>query len=140
MATDDTASVVVELSQALPQFNVRCYAGRPLTITIPLEQGDGTDMPASAITRARAQVRDGIDSNQVLHSFDTDDDPIDAVVTDGQITFTATSLVTTSWGDLWPGRAPITTAWWDIEITDEDGETWQMSEPGLFEVIHQVTR
>jgi hypothetical protein len=30
--------------------------------------------------------------------------------------------------------------WWDLEITDDDGESWQMTAPGLLTVVHQVTR
>ncbi len=137
---EETASATVRAAQALPRIDVLCYAGRPFTLTVPLLQGDGSPMPAAAVASARAHVRASVDSDQVLHSFDTADDPIDAVVSDGQIVLTATSLVTTSWGDLWPGRAPVTVAWWDLEITDDQGEPWQITEPGTFAVVHQVTR
>lgn len=140
MATSITASVVVELAQALPRFDVTCYAGRPFSVTISTVQGDGSPLPAGAVTSARAQIRPTVDSDQVLHSFDTADDPVDAVVADGELTFTATSEVTTSWGEVFPGRAPASVCWWDIEITDADDVVWQMSEPGTFTVIHQVTR
>jgi len=140
MAGDGTASVVVSLAQALPRFDVTCYAGRPFSVSISTVQGDGSPLPAAAVASARAHIRPQIDSDQVLHSFDTADDPVDAVVTDGFLTFTATSEVTTGWGELFPGRAPASVCWWDIEITDADGEPWQMSEAGTFTVVHQVTR
>ncbi len=140
MATEGTASVVVKLAQALPRFDVTCYAGRPLTIVVPLLQADGSDMPESTVDSARAHVRATVDDDQILHSFDSADDPVDAVIADGQVTFTATSEVTTSWGQMFPGRAPASVCWWDIEITDSDDVVWQMSEPGLFTVVHQVTR
>lgn len=130
----------IELVQTLPRFDVRCYAGRPLTITIPVLDGNGDPLAASSIESARAQVRPTIDSDQVLHSFGVDDDPPDLAVTDGLLTLTATSATTSLWAQLWPGRAPATTAWWDVELTDTDGEPWQISEAGLFVVVHQVTR
>jgi hypothetical protein len=130
----------IELAQSLPRFDVRCYAGRPLTIRVPVLDGNGDLVEVGVITSARAQVRAGIDSDQVLHTFGIDDDPPDLAIVDGWLVLTATSAVTTSWALLWPGRAPATTAWWDIEVTDVEDEPWQISEPGEFVVVHQVTR
>jgi hypothetical protein len=130
----------IELAQQLPRFDVTCYAGRPLRITVPVLDGNGDPLAAAAIATARAQVRLLVDSEQMLHTFGADDDPPDLAITGAGLVLTATSEVTTNWALLWPGRAPRTTAWWDVEVTDTDGESWQITEAGLFTVVHQVTR
>jgi len=130
----------IELAQTLPRFDVRCYAGRPLTITVPVLDGDGAPIEPAALASARAQVRRAVDSDQVLHSFGVDDDPPDLDITTDGLVLTATSATTSQWAQLWGGQAPETTAWWDVEVTDVEGEPWQITEAGLFVVVHQVTR
>lgn len=129
-----------ELEQTLPRIDVRCYAGRPLEITVPVLGGDGLALDSDGMPSARAHVRTTVGDPTVLHSFGSDEDPADITIADGELTITATSDITTDWALLWPGTAPETTAWWDVEITDMDGETWQITAPGLFVVVHQVTR
>lgn len=130
----------IKIAQTLPRYDVRCIAGRPLELTVPVLQGGGSPMPAAQIDAARAHVRLAVDDPTVLHGFGSDDEPADIAISDGQLVLTATSETTSLWGQLWPGVAPETVAWWDVEITDGDGETWQITEPGQFVVVHQVTR
>lgn len=125
----------VRVSQSLHRIDVACFAGRPLEVTVSLEDGDGEPLAAAAVTSARAQVRTTPDSSSVLHTFSTDD--VDtAEVADGSFTLRATGEETSSWGADWPGAG----GWWDLEVTDADGETWQMLRPGRFTVARQVTR
>lgn len=131
----------VTLTQDLPRFDVECYAGRPLEITISLLDGSGDPLDALAVASARAHVRLEPDSEAVLHEWSTEEDPPDIVVSDGELVLTATAETTSGWAELWPHSRPgITTAWWDVEITDGEGETWQVTAPGTLTVIHQVTR
>lgn len=128
----------VELRQELPRFDVTCYAGRPLEITLDLLDGAGDPLSALAVVDARAHIRQEVDSPTVLHAFVLDDG---ITVTDGELVLTATAADTTGWADLWPGARPgLTVAWWDVEFTDDGGETWQLTAPGTMTVIHQVTR
>jgi hypothetical protein len=127
------------VSQDLPRLDIRVYAGRPMELRVNLATGAGGPLPAGDVVSARAHVRQQIDSPGVLHSFDSEGDPVTIVASDGYVTLTATSEETTEWANLWPGSAPETLAWWDLEITDEDGEPWQMTAPGLFTLVHQVT-
>lgn len=129
-----------ETSQDLPRHDVRIFAGRPMELRVPLLNGSGTALDAGTVTSARAQARQTVDDPSVLVTFDSEADPATIAITDGWATLTATSEETTEWANLWPGAAPETLAWWDLEITDEDGEPWQMNAPGLFVVVHQVTR
>lgn len=133
MATNATL-----VEDALPRLDVRIRSGRPMTLRVNLAQGDGSPLPAAAVTAARAQVRVETDDPTVWHTFSTEDSTVALV--DGIATLLATSDETTEWANLWPGTAPETVMWWDLEITDEDGETWQMTDPGQFIVVHQVTR
>jgi hypothetical protein len=126
--------------QSLPRLDVLIYAGRKMDLRVNLATGDGGPLPASSVVSARAHLRPPIDSPAVLHSFDTEADPVSIVASDGYVTLTATSDETTEWANLWPGVAPETFAWWDLEITDEDDVAWQMTAPGLFTLVHQVTR
>lgn len=131
---------MTDLAQSLPVVNVTCYAGRPLEITIPVLDGNGAALDSDGMLSARAHVRATIDDATVLHSFGSDESPADITIADGLLTITADSTTTSDWALLWPGAAPQTVAYWDVEITDMDGETWQITAPGTFTVIHQVTR
>lgn len=131
---------MTDLTQSLPVINVTCYAGRPLEITIPVLDGAGAALDSDGMPSARAHVRTAIDDATVLHSFGSDESPADIAIADGELTITADSTTTSDWALLWPGVAPQTVAYWDVEITDMDGETWQITAPGTFTVIHQVTR
>jgi hypothetical protein len=124
--------------QKLPRADVRIYAGRPIELRVNLQTGAGGPLPAAGVTSARAQVRQNTDDATVWHTFSTEDATV--VIADGVATLLATSEETTEWGNLWPGSAPETIMWWDLEITDEDAEAWQMTAPSLFVVVHQVTR
>lgn len=134
------ATTTYDADQALPRIDVRVFAGRPMGLRINLTDGDGGALPGAAVVSARAQVRRDIDDPTVWHTFDSAADPVSITIADGYVTLVATSDETTEWANLWPGVAPETYMWWDLEITDDDGEDWQMTAPGLLTVVHQVTR
>lgn len=133
MATNTTL-----VDQPLPRVDVRVRAGRPMALKVGLADGNGDPLPAGSVASARAQVRATVDDPTVWHTFSTEDSTIGVV--DGFATLSATSDETTDWANLWPGSAPETIMWWDLEITDEDGVPWQMTDPGQLIVVHQVTR
>jgi hypothetical protein len=124
--------------EVLPRADVRIRSGRPMTLRVNLQTGAGGPLPAAGVTSARAEVRAEIDGDTVWHTFSTEDGTV--AITDGIATLSATSEETTEWGNLWPGSAPETIMWWDLEITDDDDVPWQMTAPSLFIVAHQVTR
>jgi hypothetical protein len=134
------ATTTYDADQALPRIDVRIFAGRPMGLRVNLADGDGDALPGAAVVSARAQVRREIDDPTVWHTFDSEADPVSVTISDGYVTLVATSDETSEWAELWPGTAPETFMWWDLEITDEDGEDWQMTAPGLFVLAHQVTR
>lgn len=131
-----------DLEQLLPRVNVRCFAGRKFEATVSVLQGDGSAMPAAGIASARAQVRQTVDDPTVWHQFDSDSDPATIGIEDGLLTITADSATTSDWAEFWPAvvAGAETVMWWDVEITDSDGEPWQITAPGTFTVVHQVTR
>jgi hypothetical protein len=129
-----------EVGQLLPRIDARVYAGRPMALRVNLVDGAGAPLSAASIVSARAQVRQSIDDPSTLHTFDSAADPVSIVISTGYVTLSATSDETTEWANLWPGSAPETFTWWDLEITDDDGEDWQMTAPGLLTLVHQVTR
>lgn len=131
---------MTEVAQVLPRLDVKIYAGRAMTLRVALADGAGAPLDSGTVVSARAQVRQEVDSPSVLVEFSTEADPPTIAITDGEAELTATSAETDGWGLLWPGKAPETYGWWDLEITDDDGESWQMTAPSLFTVVHQVTR
>lgn len=130
----------VELGELPDRIDVEVLAGEAFTLTVPVLDGDGTAVAAASLSAARAQVRLSIDSNQVLHTFATTDDDPDAEITDDGVVLTATAAVTSLWQAVWPGIAPATVVWWDLEVTDTGGESHQITRPGTLTLYHQVTR
>lgn len=132
----------VYVSQALTRVDVGCHAGRPLEITVSLVDGAGDPLPAVNVDSVLAQVRATVDDDTVLYTFGTAQDPVNAVVTDGQVTLTAASEVTAGWVDNdWPECGTDQVAgWWDLEIVDTDGVVWPTLRPGRITVARQVTR
>lgn len=130
----------VELSNLPDRIDVEVLAGEPFSLTVAVLDGTGAQLAAADLTSARAQVRPSVDSNQVLHLFSTLDDDPDAAITDDGIVLTATSDVTTLWQAVWPGTAPATVVWWDLEVTAADDVVHQVTRPGTITLYHQVTR
>lgn len=123
------------LSSPLPRIDLHVRAGQPLEVTVPILDGDGVAVPAAAFTGARAQVRAST-AGAVLHTFTTDDDS--ALVTGGAtgvVVLSATGAVTATWAS-WP----TTSAWWDLEVLDADGDPQPLTAPGRLVVGAQVTR
>jgi hypothetical protein len=122
------------------RIDIRVLAGVPFRFTLPVLDENGGPVPAVDMSAARVHVRAAIDDSIILHTFSTEDGEPDAEIDDGAVILTAVSEVTSSWQENWPGRAPETYAWWDLEVTDSDGEPRQITTPGMFTVVHQVTR
>ncbi len=133
----------IALGSVPDRVNLTVLAGSPFTLTVPVLDGAGDAVAAADIASARAHVRAKVDSDQVLHIFSTENDPADAEITgtsEAAVVLTATAEVTSLWQDTWTGSAPSTTVWWDLEVTDGDGETHQITTPGTIVLVHQVTR
>lgn len=130
----------VELGSLPDRIDVEVLAGEPFTLTVPVLDADGGAVEAAGLSAARAHVRPSIDSNQVLHIFATTDDDPDAAITDDGVVLTATSATTSLWQQVWPGVAPVTTVWWDLEVTGADSVVHQVTLPGQIRLYHQVTR
>lgn len=122
------------------RIDVKILAGRPFELLVPVTYANGNPVPAVNISSARAHIRAATDDPQVYHVFSTTDEEPDAVVSDDGVTLTASPETTSLWAAEWPGRAPETTMWWDIEVTDADGTPRQITTPGTFIVVHEVTR
>jgi hypothetical protein len=125
------------------RVDLRVLAGSPFSVALAVLQADGEAMAASSITSARAHVRASVGGQDILHIFSTEDDPADASIgggATGAVTLTATSETTSLWQAQWPGQAPETVVWWDLEITDGDDETHQITAPGTLTLVWQVTR
>lgn len=131
-----------EVSNVPDRVDVEVLAGRPFSLALSILDAGGA-VAAADIASARAHVRTDVDGRDILHIFSTEDDPADAAISGGAsgvVTLTATSETTSLWQEQWPGTAPETVAWWDLEITDDVGEVHQVTRPGTFTLIWQVTR
>jgi hypothetical protein len=135
-----TVSTTYDVEDVPDRINVRVLAGRPFELTIPIRYANGVPVPAVNMSGARAHIRAAIDDPQVYHVFSTADEEPDAEITDDGVILTAPPAVTSLWAEQWPGRAPETTMWWDLEVTDVDGTPRQVNTPGTFIVVHEVTR
>lgn len=132
----------IEVTDLPDRVDVTVLAGRPFSLTLPVFDVDG-QVDAASLVSARAQVRTGVGASDLLHTFSTENDPADAEISgdaSGVITLTATSAVTSAWQEAWPGEAPESIAWWDLEVVDSDGETHQVTSPGMITLRWQVTR
>jgi hypothetical protein len=144
-----TTPSVVESEDVPPRHDVRVMAGRPFSYRLPVRDADGP-AAAAVVASARAQVRAAVGDRDVLHSFGTDEDPADIEIDDTDpdavvLVITATSETTGLWASEWPGprtgtSPPESVAWWDVEVTDADDVTTQITSPGTITVVHQVTR
>lgn len=129
----------VSVTNVPDRIDAEILAGRPFEMTIPIMFGGGP-VPAVNITSARAQVRPAVGDPVILHTFSTEDEEPMAAISDDGITITATSQETTTWALQWPGQAPETVVWWDLEVTDSDGVPRQINRPGTLTVVHELTR
>jgi hypothetical protein len=133
------ATIDVGTEQLPDRINVTVLAGKPFELTIAVTDNDGP-LDGDDIASARAQVRQQIDGQEVWHTFSSENDPADIAISDDGLTITATSEQTDDWQKLWPGTAPETVMYWDVEIVDADDIPRQITLPGRFVVVHQVTR
>ncbi len=132
----------VELIDRPDRIDLTILAGRPFGFRVPVLQADGTGMDFADVASARAQVRQSVGDDQVLYTFATGEEGAELVDVGGLATVRlfADSERTTEWQLLWPGKAPETVVWWDLEITDADDQPHQITEPGKITLVHQVTR
>lgn len=133
----------VALGSLPDRINLTVLAGNAFELTVPVLDGAGAPVAAASLDSARAHVRPKLDSSQILHIFSTDDDPPDAEITgttSASIVLTASAEVTSLWQVNWGGSSGLAVVWWDLEVTDADGETHQITSPGTITLVHQVTR
>lgn len=133
----------VELGSLPDRIDLTILAGRPFgPLDVPILQAGGAPLGFADVTAARAQVRQQIGSTSIYYTFATDGEGAELVddAGDAVVRLTATSDTTSDWQALWPGSAPQTVMWWDLEITDADDEPHQITLPGTITLVHQVTR
>lgn len=122
-----------------PRIDLIVQAGEPLTVSVPVLDGAGAPVAATDLVHARAQIRPAVISEQLLHVFDTDDDPVNLEITGTSasvLVISATSEETSLWQLTWPAL----TAWWDLEVTDAADVRHQITAPGLITLNPEVTR
>lgn len=137
------ATVKLSVSALPNRVDLTVLAGQPFELSLPVLDGAGDPVPAASLASARAQVRETVADDTVLHTWSTEDDPATAEITGtsaGAVLLTATGDVTAAWQDDWPGCAPRSVAWWDLEVVDTDGITHPITVPGTITLVHQVTR
>lgn len=133
----------VEVHDVPDRIDVRILAGRPFELVVAVMDGAGAVNEASILS-ARAHVRASVSGQDILHIFSSEDVPADIVIgggAAGTLTISATSETTSLWQQQWPGTAPETVAWWDIEFTDDSSdEPRQLCAPGTIALVWEVTR
>lgn len=126
-----------------PRIDVTALAGEPFELTVPVLDGAGAAVAASALASARAQIRPDVASARVLHTFSTATPGTAQITgtTSASVVLTADSDRTSLWQLTWPpALGPETVAWWDLEVTTTGGITYQITVPGMFTLVWQVTR
>ena len=136
---------VVSVADVPDRVNLRVLAGRPFRALFTVVTGDPTPVAVEAgdVASVRAQVRADIGSELIVYTFSSGDGTAALVGTGtdpAQVRLLATAEQTDQWQYLWPGEAPETVVWWDLEITDTGGERHQVTSPGTITLVHQVTR
>lgn len=116
----------------LPESELVVRAGAPFARTFPVLQGDGSPVPFVAVASARAQVRENY-KGALLHSWTTIvlDSGGDATV---QISATATE--TAGFVEDWPSKR----VFWDLEVTDADGNAHVLTEVSKVQLKPRITQ
>jgi hypothetical protein len=126
------------LAASLPEIRVECYAGTGLEFSVPVLGAGGGPTNVASIDSARAQIRTRWESEEILHSWTTDD-PAGMTLgggANGAVTLKATGAETSLWQAQWPLLAVV----WDLEIVDTDGEPRRLCRLSPFIVYPEVTR
>jgi len=123
------------LGSSLPRIDVTVRAGQAMELTVPVLDAAGVAVVVAELASARAQVRESQAAGTVLHTFSTDDGGA-TIGDDGSVTLSATAEQTADWPATWPAAG----AWWDLEVTDADGEPHQITAPGRMTALSRVTR
>lgn len=129
----------VVLGTALPRIDLSVQAGQSFTVSVPVLDGSSAPVPATDLVSARAYIRPSVASDQVLHVFSTEEDPVNLEITGTSaaiLVITASSVDTSGWQLLWPALE----AWWDIEVTAAGSDPEQITAPGLITLNPEVTR
>ena len=116
----------------LPEYDLVVYAGTPFTRAFPVLQDDGIPVPYIAVASGRAQVREQYNRDEVLHEWHVTIEDVDDAA---YVRLSATGAETADWVD-WPGK----TAYWDLEITDGDGNVHALTEIGNIRIRPRITR
>jgi hypothetical protein len=133
-----------EIGAVPDRWNITHLSGQRFEVTIPVLDGAASPVVLADLTSGRVHVRPSVDSDQILHEFNTEADPANAVLDEvagsAVLIISATSAETTEWVTLWPGNAGQAVVWWDVEVTDTTGEPHQLMRPGTITLVHEVTR
>lgn len=137
---------LVTVTDVPDRVDFRVLAGRPFSALLSVVFGPAetpTPVEAGDIGSVRAQVRADVGSELIVFTF-SDVDGTATVVGTGSspasVRLAVDAATTDEWQYLWPGSAPETVVWWDLEITDTGGERHQVTSPGTITLVHQVTR
>jgi hypothetical protein len=136
VSTPDGGSYPVRM--VLPEIPVECFAGTELRFTVPVLNGDGSPANRLNLLGARAQVRTGWRSAEVLHSWTTDTPAGMALVgtTAAGVEIIATGAETATWQLQWPRLDVV----WDLEVVDTDGEPHRICRVSPFVLDPEITR
>lgn len=128
------------LTQSLPSIPVTCYAGQPLTITLPILGASGTGVDVAGLDAGRAHIRTRWNDELLLHAWDTALDNAELTGTpggtDAALVLTATSADTALWQVSWP-RLVVE---WDAEVEDTTAVIHRLCAASAFTVLPEITR
>lgn len=140
LPTSDPPGPVYPLVQVLPTIPVQCYAGQPLTITVPVLGASGTGTDVAGLDAARAHVRTRTSDELLLHAWDTALGNAELTGTPGGTD--AAVVLTTSGAEtaLWQAQWPRLDVLWDVEVEDTTGEPHRLCAASRFVLLAEITR
>ncbi len=138
------ATIEIGAADLPDRWNITHLAGERFEMRVPVLGATNAAVDPDVIESARIHVRPSVNHEQILTVFSTDEDPPNIAVEndDGAaiLLVTATADETSEWQTIWPTGQDSSTVWWDVEVTDTDGVTHQLTRPGTFTLVYQVTR
>ncbi len=136
----EPTGTVYDLVQSLPTINVRCYAGQPLEITVPVLGASGTGVDVAGLEHVRAHIRTRYADELQLHEWDDTLGNAELTGTpggtDAAVVLTASSAETALWQAQWPRPEAL----WDVEVEDSTGEVHRLCAASRFVLLPEITR
>jgi len=136
----EATGTAYDLVQSLPTINVRCYAGQPLEITVPVLGASGTGVDVAGLEHVRAHIRTRYADELQLHQWD---DTLGNAVLEGTpgendatVVLSASSAETALWQATWPRLDAL----WDVEVEDSVGEVHRLCAASRFTLLPEITR